>query len=44
VVKPCLDKCQAAPVVLVHTPDGTAGLPKATTAQLDESLEHLFGE
>jgi NADH:ubiquinone oxidoreductase subunit E len=44
VVKPCLDKCQAAPVVLVHTPDGPAGLPKATTAQLDESLEHLFGE
>lgn len=42
VAKRCLDKCQAAPVVLVHTPDGTAGLPRATPAQLDESLEQLF--
>jgi NADH:ubiquinone oxidoreductase subunit E len=42
VAKRCLDKCQSAPVVLVHTPDGSAGLPQATIANLDESLQQLF--
>ena len=42
VAKRCLDKCESAAIVLVHTPDGTAGLPEATNAQLDEALAQLF--
>ena len=38
VAKRCLDKCERAAVVLVHTPDGTAGLAAATIEQLDEAL------
>ena len=39
VAKRCLDKCDRAAVVLVHTPDGTAGLSAATVEQLDEALQ-----
>jgi NADH:ubiquinone oxidoreductase subunit E len=41
VAKRCLDKCEHAPMVLLHTPDGTAGLPEATIAQLDEALAQI---
>jgi NADH:ubiquinone oxidoreductase subunit E len=39
VAKACLDRCGDAPVVLIRTPDGTAGLAPATLASLDEALE-----
>ena len=42
VAKRCLDTCAQAPIVLVHTPDGTAGLPAATLAQLDEAFEQVL--
>jgi hypothetical protein len=41
VVKSCLDKCDRAAFVLLHTPDGTAAFPNATPAQLDEALDQL---
>lgn len=43
VTKRCLDKCSSAALVLVHTPDGTAALPMATTDSLDEALQQVFG-
>jgi NADH:ubiquinone oxidoreductase subunit E len=42
VAKRCLDKCEHAPIVLLHTPDGTAGMPAATVAQLDEALAQVL--
>ena len=42
VAKRCLDKCAHAPIVLLHTPDGTAGMPAATVAQLDEALAQVL--
>ena len=42
VAKRCLDKCEHAPIVMVHTPDGTAGMPAATVAQLDEAFEQVL--
>ena len=42
VAKRCLDKCQHAPMVFVHTQDGTAALPEASVTQLDEALEALL--
>ena len=41
VARSCLDRCEQAAVVLLHTPDGTAGLPAATLAELDEALAQL---
>lgn len=42
VAKRCLDKCAHAPVVLVHTQDGSAGISRATSDKIDEALEQLF--
>ena len=41
VARACLDRCEGAAVILLHTPDGTAGLRAATLAELDEALEAL---
>jgi NADH:ubiquinone oxidoreductase subunit E len=42
VVKRCLDRCQSAPVVFAHSDAGSAGLPQATTDNLDEAIEQLL--
>ncbi len=42
VAKRCLDKCDSATLVLVHTPDGTAALPMATIEALDEALAQVL--
>jgi hypothetical protein len=42
VTKRCLDKCDNAAMVLLHTPDGTAALPMATVASIDEAIAQLF--
>jgi NADH:ubiquinone oxidoreductase subunit E len=41
VAKRCLDKCDQAAVVFIHTPDGKAGLSAAKVADLDQALEQL---
>jgi NADH:ubiquinone oxidoreductase subunit E len=38
VAKRCLDRCDRAAVVLVHTPAGTAGLAHATAESVEEAL------
>jgi NADH:ubiquinone oxidoreductase subunit E len=43
VARSCLDRCADAAVVLIHTPDGTAGITAATVAALDEALAQLPG-
>ena len=42
VARRCIDKCAEAPVVLIRTPDGTAGLLKATPEALDEALSQAL--
>lgn len=42
VAKRCLDKCDSAAMVLVHTPDGSAALPMATVEGLDEALAQVL--
>lgn len=41
VTKRCLDLCDRAAVVRVHTPDGVATLPAATTDALDEAIPQV---
>lgn len=36
--KSCLDKCEHAPTVLVHTPDGSALIEQATPDKLREAV------
>ena len=43
VVKSCLDRCVDAPVVLIRTPEGMAGLAPASLGKLDEALRELQG-
>jgi NADH:ubiquinone oxidoreductase subunit E len=40
-VKTCLDACQHAAVVAIHTEDGTATIAAADPAKLDEALAEL---
>lgn len=42
VAKRCLDKCENAAVVFVHTPDGKAGLREASVDDLKKALEQLL--
>jgi hypothetical protein len=42
VAKRCLDKCDHAALVLVHTPNGTAALPAASIDALDEALAQVL--
>jgi hypothetical protein len=44
VAKRCLDLCHLAALVVLHTPDGRAGMPLATIAKLDEALALAFAE
>jgi NADH:ubiquinone oxidoreductase subunit E len=39
----CLDRCQQAPVVLVHGPDGVAFLPEASRDDLEQAIDELCG-
>lgn len=41
--KSCLDKCDHAPVVAVHTPDGTAVLTNATEKTIAEAVAEACG-
>ena len=41
VAKRCLDQCDKAAVVFIHTPSGKAGIAAATVADLDQALEQL---
>lgn len=43
-VRGCMDRCDQAPVVVVHTPDGVAAVPAEDNANLDAALAELFGE
>ncbi len=40
--KNCLDKCQQAPAVFVHGPDGAAVIDQATRAKLEEAIDELL--
>lgn len=43
-VRDCLDRCEQPPMVALETPDGTAALPKATAADIDEALDQLVND
>lgn len=40
--KNCLDKCQQAPAVFVHGPDGAAIIDRATRDKLEEAVAELL--
>ncbi len=40
----CLDKCDRAAVVMVRTPDGTAGLSEVTPAAVEEAVEQALAQ
>jgi NADH:ubiquinone oxidoreductase subunit E len=42
--KSCLDKCEHAPVIALHTPDGTAVLTNASEKDLAEAVAEACGE
>jgi NADH:ubiquinone oxidoreductase subunit E len=44
VARRCLDRCSAAPAVLVHTPDGAALIEEATPAVLAEAVATACGD
>lgn len=43
VPKRCLDKCDRAAVVLIKTPDGTAGISEATPESVAEAVSQALG-
>jgi hypothetical protein len=42
VAQRCLDHCDKAALVLLRTPNGVAGLPRATVADMDAAIAHAF--
>ncbi len=44
VTKRCLDHCDRAAVVLLHTPDGVVGMAHATVEKLDEAIAMVLDD